>query len=169
MNPDAVMARLQPSPLQCPSCSSPLTAQHLDFARAVARCDHCGTLLSLAGATPPSPGWQPRPDFGLPPGLQVDTTPEGLRIRRRWFHPAILIALCFCIAWDSFLLFWYGLAFGTGAPSHWSNNSNERFTSRTGRCQARSNAEPSRRASPEPAPGSSVSRPEGPVPLPGRS
>ena len=43
-------------------------------------------------------------------------TGQQLIIRLRWWQWTALFLIFFCIAWDSFLVFWYSMAFG--APMH---------------------------------------------------
>jgi hypothetical protein len=31
----------------------------------------------------------------------------------RWFTPSVIFLVFFCIAWDSFLIFWYSMAFNS--------------------------------------------------------
>lgn len=40
----------------------------------------------------------------------------GLSVAIRWFTPMAYFLLFFCIAWDSFLIFWYTSVIGAGAP-----------------------------------------------------
>ena len=75
-----------------------------------------------------------RPRVPLPPGLKVTRSGPGagaldnaapyrdarmppdrsLEITRRWYSTKYLGLLFFCIAWDSFLVFWYTMASATG-------------------------------------------------------
>jgi hypothetical protein len=52
----------------------------------------------------------------MPPGIVWEQTPDGLSVVRRWFSPTVFFLIPFCIAWDAFLVFWYSMAFKTGAP-----------------------------------------------------
>ncbi|MEM6799415.1 MAG: hypothetical protein AAF589_07865 [Planctomycetota bacterium] len=52
----------------------------------------------------------------IPASLDISDDGASLTIKRRWFTPAILFLVFFCIAWDSFLVFWYSMAFGDDAP-----------------------------------------------------
>ncbi len=89
-------------------------------------CQHCGAEQHWAPGpdgeqtTEPSLG-QPASDrqahdaeplLPIPDGLEVSDDGRALTMRRRWFTPAILFLVFFCIAWDSFLVFWYSMAFG---------------------------------------------------------
>lgn len=76
-----------------------------------------------------------RPRVPLPAGIKMTRTGPGiaadhrvdpyrraqgpatrsLQITRRWFASKYIGLLFFCIAWDSFLLFWYAMAGATGS------------------------------------------------------
>lgn len=45
--------------------------------------------------------------------MVVDHQGRRLVIHWRWFAPTYLAMAVFCVAWDSFLLFWYSIAFRT--------------------------------------------------------
>lgn len=57
-----------------------------------------------------------RGEVPMPGGMRVEQTAHGMQILRRWFSPAILFLVFFCIAWDGFLVFWYTVAFTQGGP-----------------------------------------------------
>lgn len=108
--------------LQCPSCASPLQARDVDLGRRVVKCAHCGVLMTLpepamdAAGSSAETGWRPRSEVPLPASIRVKQAADAVIIRRRWFSaPAILLAV-FCVFWDGFLVFWYGMAFHSGAP-----------------------------------------------------
>ena len=42
--------------------------------------------------------------------MRVDDFGRDFSIRWRWFSPMYFGLLFFCIAWDSFLIFWYSMA-----------------------------------------------------------
>jgi hypothetical protein len=102
--------------LKCPACGSALAAKDLDPDRGLAKCAHCGALMALAPPASGSGGFRARPDIPLPPALRMTEVADGLEIRRRWFTPAVLFLVFFCVVWDGFLLFWYGIALTTRAP-----------------------------------------------------
>lgn len=52
----------------------------------------------------------------MPRGVVVHEMGSRLRVTWRWFSPAILFLVFFCVFWDGFLVFWYGVAFREGAP-----------------------------------------------------
>lgn len=49
-------------------------------------------------------------DMGLPEGLKVSLEGNELVITRKWFTWIIIFLTFFCVAWDSFLVFWYSMA-----------------------------------------------------------
>lgn len=57
-----------------------------------------------------------RGEVPMPTRMRLENTAHGLAILRRWFSPAILFLVFFCIAWDGFLVFWYSMAFSMNGP-----------------------------------------------------
>jgi hypothetical protein len=57
-----------------------------------------------------------RPQVPLPSGFKVDGSGPGLIIVRYWFSFALVFSALFCIAWDSFLVNWYLVAFAGDTP-----------------------------------------------------
>lgn len=117
------MSHREPVALRCPSCASPLTPGDLGASRDFIQCSHCGTALTLGRpeANPPPPNTapdrpRPRPEIPLPTSLRVTRAGDAVEIRRRWFTPAVLFLVFFCVAWDSFLIFWYSMAVRGNAP-----------------------------------------------------
>lgn len=103
----------KPRLLQCPACGSSLTGKDLDPDRGLAKCGHCSALMALGeGPT----GFRERPSMPLPSGMRLSRRGDGLEIVRRWFTPAALFLVFFCVAWDGFLFFWYSMAFRPGTP-----------------------------------------------------
>ena len=99
--------------LDCRNCGAPLGATELQPERGIATCRFCTTVTRLP--KPPAPPHRSaKPLVPRPAGITVEETPDGLRILRRWFTPALFFLLFFCIAWDSFLIFWYSMALGGG-------------------------------------------------------
>jgi hypothetical protein len=109
---------ITPVALRCPSCASPLQEAGLDLARGLAKCAHCGALMTLESPTalPAPAGARARARVPLPPRVMVLPTGDGVSIRLRWYKPQVLFLLCFCIFWDGFLVFWYAAALGGNAP-----------------------------------------------------
>jgi hypothetical protein len=102
--------------LNCPSCRSAVTEKDLDLARGFAKCSHCGALALLPSAIRPARPFVERPEVALPARVSVRELADGVELRVRWFQPAAWFLLFFVVAWDGFLVFWYSIALGTGAP-----------------------------------------------------
>ena len=78
----------------------------------VAKCRHCNSLIDLKQfVTHEDTGWD-HSQVPEPSGLRVDDSGPGLRIVYRWFSFVFIFMAFFCIAWDSFLVFWYSMALG---------------------------------------------------------
>ncbi|HTX80108.1 MAG TPA: hypothetical protein VMC62_10585 [Longilinea sp.] len=100
--------------LTCPSCGGKIkvTSNATRFV-----CEYCGTesvvpgtLIAAASAD------QKRPEIAQPANVIVDQEMGMLKLERRWFSFKYIPVAFFCVAWDAFLFFWYGIAFSTGAP-----------------------------------------------------
>ncbi len=104
-----------PVSLKCPSCASPLSAEHFDPAHGFIKCGYCNALMTLPKtpnkATNDKDTFRERGEAPMPSKVRVENTAHGFAILRRWFSPAILFLVFFCIAWDGFLVFWYSMAF----------------------------------------------------------
>lgn len=104
----------------CPQCESQVDPQEVNVRLGVAKCTSCQTVFELGeqlartSETARTP--EPRPEVPLPPGIRVEQWGHELSMSRRWFTWPILFLVFFCIAWDSFLLFWYTIALTTDAP-----------------------------------------------------
>jgi hypothetical protein len=90
---------------------------------AVAKCRTCNAVYDLSGrkarglatARTEKPKLV-RAKAPLPARFQVDDNDGATRITWRWFTPAHIFLLLFCLAWDGFLVMWYGIALFTDAP-----------------------------------------------------
>lgn len=106
----------------CPSCGSQVQSDDMNLANMVGKCRSCHSLINLRDLLPsppqpaPQAGPRERPRVPMPPGFVVDDSGPGLTITRRWFSFLFIFLAFFCIAWDSFLVFWYSMAFGMDAP-----------------------------------------------------
>jgi DNA-directed RNA polymerase subunit RPC12/RpoP len=119
------------TPLACSNCGAALPEPELDSrdGRTV-KCPFCGartplaipadqevqasTATSTRSLTPRNDAIRskvPRPD-----SVKMTQGPDGLRLSYRWFSPVFFFLLFFCIAWDSFLVFWYAMALGGKGP-----------------------------------------------------
>lgn len=52
----------------------------------------------------------PQRPVPIPEGLEILQNGDAVVIRRRWFSHLVWFLIFFCIAWDSFLIFWYRMA-----------------------------------------------------------
>jgi hypothetical protein len=109
----------------CPRCDAPLDLD-VDATPASTTCRYCGCSLRLVREGSDrdyrleelldrrEPAVVPRPD-----SIQVDESAGGLLLSWRWFTPALIFLVFFCIGWNAFLLVWYGAAFGFGGMAPW--------------------------------------------------
>lgn len=98
--------------LQCRVCGAEIPAEDINLDRALAKCRACNSVFAFSvKAEDAAPAL--RAPVPLPSGLRVDDTGLNFRIVRRWFSAKFLFLVFFCIAWDSFLVFWYSIAFGS--------------------------------------------------------
>lgn len=111
----------KPQALKCPGCGSPLRLEDWDTAAGIIKCSFCRALSTLPGSQPgggppDKKTFPPRADIPLPPRIQVDFDGTTTVITRRWFTPLVYLMIFFCVAWDSFLIFWYGLSLRIHPP-----------------------------------------------------
>lgn len=100
--------------LTCHSCSKPIPAADINIKLAIAKCGACDAVFSFAdelGVDQRERAIAERPVVPTPKGYTVENFGSELEISRRWFTPAILFLVFFCVLWDGFLVFWYGIAF----------------------------------------------------------
>ncbi len=109
--------------LTCRDCGATIPAEDINIERGIAKCRACNAVLDVEEALRGSGETVPattRPRVPQPPGIKVEDLGEGLRLTRRWFTWGVLVLTFFCIAWDSFLVFWYWMALGMGGgPFSW--------------------------------------------------
>lgn len=104
--------------LFCPKCGRPIPVDDVNLATALARCRACNNLFNvstiLPATTPTAASPDPRTQPILPVTRRFHMTEFAgtLNIHWRWFNITYLFLIFFCIAWDSFLVFWYSMAFG---------------------------------------------------------
>ena len=103
--------------LVCPSCGGKTSFKN-DINRVV--CQYCGneTVFHLDQPTPlkPMEWFRTRPRQPQPNNVKIRKQGRSLELSWRWFSWKYFPMAFFCIAWDSFLIFWYSMAFGTNAP-----------------------------------------------------
>jgi hypothetical protein len=96
--------------MNCPKCDARIAAENVNIQALVAKCDKCGEVFRVTDYLPPAAGKvaDGRPTRVPQPGTLVVQDAGDIRVmRRRWFRPMHVVLLFFCIAWDSFLVFWY--------------------------------------------------------------
>lgn len=98
--------------LQCPACRAKILADDVHLASRMAKCRGCNNVFEFGAPERP-----PAEPAARPGRWRVSERPGELEISWRWFRPAQHLFLAFfCTAWDGFLVFWYSMAFKTGAP-----------------------------------------------------
>lgn len=111
------------APIVCTACGKRVPSRDVDLGSKLAKCE-CGEVFDI---TAQARGRPDRRELVPPPGLTVEVEgvplseesyrtaggPGGRRVlTRRWFAPRAIFLAFFCVAWDSFLVFWYAMAFG---------------------------------------------------------
>ena len=104
-----------PTALKCPNCAAQIQMDYFDPERGTALCSYCRTVITLPGRAREAPMLK-RLAVPLPQGMTIEEGVSGTLITRKWFNVVILFLVFFCIAWDAFLFFWYGIALSTDAP-----------------------------------------------------
>jgi hypothetical protein len=109
--------------LFCPKCGRPIPVDDVNLTSGLARCRACNNLFNVGASLTPPPAPPARFDPAITPilpisrRLRIDEFAGVLRIHWRWFAATYIFMAFFCVAWDSFLVFWYSMAFGhDGAP-----------------------------------------------------
>jgi len=99
--------------LTCPSCGGKVQVNDRD-GRFV--CQYCGNehlLQTTAVRVEPD---VIRPRVPVPPSVRIEKDGTSAAIYQRWFSFKYIPMAFFCVAWDSFLIFWYSMALGQGLP-----------------------------------------------------
>jgi len=103
-----------PQIVYCTNCERLVPAENINIVELVAKCGGCDHIFWLSDLGN-WPGSKKSADDKSPPsrpsGVKVEQgSISGTRILLSWFSPAVFFLLFFCIAWDSFLVFWYSMA-----------------------------------------------------------
>jgi hypothetical protein len=95
--------------LVCPSCGAKV---RVDAFGERAVCAYCGTEQFV------SPEKRPllRPEVARPAEVSIQQDSQVARLIRRWFSLKYIPMAFFALAWDGFLVFWYGAALAAGGP-----------------------------------------------------
>lgn len=99
--------------VRCESCSQVVNVEDVNLDRMLARCRHCNHLFDCShqvGKGKEASAASPKPEVGQPQGVSRQQQGAKVVLSWGWFHPAVLFLTFFCIAWDSFLFFWYRVA-----------------------------------------------------------
>ena len=95
--------------MNCKHCGAPLLVVE---GQKVLHCDYCGSNeLQDASRLEAGflQGWQ-RLQIPMPKGFSVEKRNHELKITRDWFNWGVIAITFFCVVWDGFLVFWYGIA-----------------------------------------------------------
>ena len=116
--PPVLQMMLAPVALKCPNCGSVLRTDDYDMATGIIKCSYCKALAMMPGVSSAQGAGmvQPRLDVPMPPGITCQNDGTNTVITRRWRSVILFFLIPFCIAWDSFLIFWYSMAFSGNAP-----------------------------------------------------
>jgi hypothetical protein len=116
--------------ITCNRCGAAIGAGDVNLDNRLAKCRACNSIFDfspqLQREEPEAPLARRRLPVPLPEGLAIvedaggDREPESYRqdaaeagklvISRRWFSSQLFFMAFFCLAWDSFLVFWYAHA-----------------------------------------------------------
>ena len=106
--------------MYCKQCGSEVPAADVNLDSAIAKCRKCNAVFSFAGDLGVGRGdavrRRDRADVPQPAGITVEDWGGNLRFVRRWFSGLFIFLAFFCVVWDSFLIFWYSVAFGEDTP-----------------------------------------------------
>ena len=109
--------------MQCPKCDAVVPAENVNIQALVAKCDKCNEVFRVTDQLSRNEKWVDEipPRVPRPATLIVQDEGDVRVICRRWYRPMYLFLLFFCIAWDSFLIFWYfiGVVAGPNDDSAW--------------------------------------------------
>lgn len=99
--------------LHCPDCGQPIDAADINLATRLAKCRRCNAVFGFGDSIESENRRPPEvaPLVSVSKRLHIDDFAGVLRIRWRWFSGMFLFLAFFCVAWDSFLIFWYSIAF----------------------------------------------------------
>ncbi len=112
------MTQAQILTLTCPSCGAQIKVPEGSNRFT---CGYCGNEHVLQISVQPVQPAQPsrsavRPRVPVPASVRIVKDGQSACIVQRWFSWKYLPMAFFAVAWDSFLIFWYGMAIGTHAP-----------------------------------------------------
>lgn len=95
--------------MNCPKCDAEVPADDINLQSLVGMCRRCNEVFRVLDQLPEKPA-SPRARYPRPASIVVVEDGDSRAMQYRWFKPVFLFLLFFCIAWDSFLIFWYATA-----------------------------------------------------------
>lgn len=119
--------------MTCTSCRAVVAADDVDLSTRLGKCRSCGSVFEIADQVVRA-GARDAAPLAIPAGYEVQglddkipasplgyrdaqiSEPPKLVIRFRWFRWVAVFLIFFCIAWDAFLVNWYGMAAIMGDP-----------------------------------------------------
>lgn len=108
--------------LYCKKCKEPILADNINLHTILAKCHQCHEVFSFADDIGISKklyekdSFHPRAKIPKPKNIVIDKEGDDLLIYQKWFSFKYIPLAFFCIAWDSFLIFWYTTALLTKGP-----------------------------------------------------
>jgi hypothetical protein len=98
--------------LHCPDCGQLIAAEDINLSTRLAKCRHCNAVFGFGDSLETENRRAPEIKPILPKSkrLKVEDFAGVLRIHWRWFSAGFIFLAFFCVAWDSFLIFWYSMA-----------------------------------------------------------
>ena len=116
------------SQVHCSNCGVLVPANDINIKTMTGKCVVCDHVFNISSHSQGTRDFDnsppPRPknisiESGMGndlSGAKQDINPyfnygESLHLKIRWFTPMLFVAIFFCIAWDSFLVCWYSVAF----------------------------------------------------------
>ena len=104
--------------ITCESCGAPIDADDVNLDTGVAKCTACNAVFRFEEQLARENEETERRNAGRPQpkSVTVDPAGGGVTYRHRWFSWKIVFFTVFCLFWDSFLVFWYAMAFRDPDP-----------------------------------------------------
>jgi hypothetical protein len=103
--------------IKCPHCGRVIQADDVNVQTSIAKCRDCNAVFGFAaqvgGTGFTAPG---KRAVDMPDDYTLATEGADLVLVRRWFNWKFMFLLLFCVAWDSFLVFWYVNALKHNGP-----------------------------------------------------
>ena len=112
--------------LSCKACRAKILAEDVSLERGMAKCRACNAVFDFTDQVErsgggPSAGKKKRGEVPMPKAIKIGNWGNTLVITRRWFTSNAIFLAFFCVAWDSFLVFWYMMVVGgnDSSPGRW--------------------------------------------------